>query len=482
MNNFRNIDISDKYDIHKTKLTESGELLSMEIDIIGAGLAGSEAAWQLAERGHKIRIIEMRPKYMTPAHQTGYAAEMVCSNSFKSDDPSSATGILKAELQLMKSLTLSCAEATRVPAGNSLAVDRSAFAQKVSLKLRSHPNITWVEDRIDRVTDNKLTLIATGPMTADPFANWLAGICGSEKLFFYDAIAPIVERDSINDSITFCASRYNKGGADFINCPMDEKTYNKFVDALLAAPRVKMREMDISYFEPCLPIEVMADRGRETLRYGPMKPVGLDDPKTGRYPYAVLQLRQDNLAGDHFNMVGFQTRLTWGAQREVFRMIPGLESAQFARLGSIHRNTYVNAPLILDATLAVKQIPKLWIAGQLSGVEGYLESAASGLAAAIFIHNYTMGLPPMPLPKETMLGGLLNYVAHASIADFCPTNAMIGLLPPIPKEDIDARALKRTGGTKKLKAVRNALHKTRALSTLSDFLGKSRLNSIDKIL
>jgi methylenetetrahydrofolate--tRNA-(uracil-5-)-methyltransferase len=454
----------------------------MEIDIVGAGLAGSEAAWQLAERGHKINLIEMRPKYMTPAHQTDYAAEMVCSNSFKSDDPYSATGILKNELQLMNSLILSCAEKTRVPAGNSLAVDRPVFAQKVSLNLRNHPNITWLEDRIDKVDTNKITLIATGPMTADPLADWLANICGSEQLFFYDAIAPIIERDSINYNVAFRASRYNKGGADFINCPINENEYNKFISALLTAPRVAIQSVDVSYFESCLPIEVMADRGRDTLRYGPMKPVGLDDPRTGRYPYAVLQLRQDNLAGDHFNMVGFQTRLTWSSQKEVFRLIPGLEDAQFARLGSIHRNTYVKAPLILDATLAVKQIPNLWIAGQLSGVEGYLESAASGLAAAISIHNYAIGLQSIPFPRETMIGGLLHYIAHASIHDFCPTNAMIGLLPPIPTEDIDIRELKRTGGAKKLKTARNILHRARAISTLEEFLRKLRLNSIDKIL
>lgn len=442
----------------------------MEINIVGAGLAGSEAAWQLAERGHKVKLIEMRPKHMTPAHKTGYAAEMVCSNSFKSDNPNCATGILKTELQLMNSLILSCAEITRVPAGNSLAVDRSIFAQKVSLKLRNHPNITWIEDKVDKVDISELTLIATGPMTSDLLADWLANICGSEQLFFYDAIAPIVESNSINNTIAFRASRYNKGEADFINCPMNREEYNRFIDALLVAPRVALENLDASYFESCLPIEVMVDRGRETLRYGPMKPVGLDDPRTGRYPYAVLQLRQDNLAGDHFNMVGFQTRLTWGAQKTVFRLIPGLEDAQFARLGSIHRNTYVKAPLILNATLAVKKIPNLWIAGQLSGVEGYLESAASGLAAAIFINNHTMGLPPRPFPKETMLGGLLHYITHASVADFCPTNAMIGLLPPITKEDIDIRSLKNTEGRQSIKTAKNLLHRTRAISAMREFL------------
>jgi methylenetetrahydrofolate--tRNA-(uracil-5-)-methyltransferase len=442
----------------------------MDIDVIGAGLAGAEAAWQLAERGHRVRLREMRPGRMTPAHQTDRAAEMVCSNSFKSDDPNSATGILKAELKAMGSLILRCAEATRVPAGNSLAVDRFAFADKVSAELRAHSGIHWVEELATRAEPGVPTLVATGPLTAEPLADWLAEACGSERLFFYDAIAPIVERESIDTSVAFLAARYDKGDPDFINCPMDQAGYEAFVDALLAAPRAELHDFDTPYFEACLPIEVMADRGRETLRHGPMKPVGLDDPRTGRYPYAVVQLRQDNLAGDHFNMVGFQTRLQWGAQQEVFRLIPGLERAEFVRLGSIHRNTYVKAPQLLDATLAVKRVPGLWIAGQLSGVEGYLESAASGLAAALSMHRAAAGSAPAPLPRETMLGALLHYLAHASAKDFCPTNAMLGLLPPIPEGILDHRALKRAGGIRGLKAAKGAVHRERALAALAVFL------------
>ena len=442
----------------------------MDMDVIGAGLAGAEAAWQLAGRGHEVRLREMRPGQMTPAHQTDRAAEMVCSNSFKSDDPNSATGILKAELRTMDSLILRCAEATRVPAGNSLAVDRFAFADRVTSELRAHPRIHWVEELATRAEPGVPTLIATGPLTAEPLADWLAAACGSERLFFYDAIAPIVERDSIDTSVAFKAARYDKGDPDFYNCPMDQAGYEAFVTALLAAPRAELHAFDTPYFEACLPIEVMADRGRETLRHGPMKPVGLDDPRTGRYPYAVVQLRQDNLAGDHFNLVGFQTRLQWGAQKEVFRLIPGLEQAEFVRLGSIHRNTYVKAPQVLDATLAVRRVPGLWLGGQLSGVEGYLESAASGLAAALSMHRAAVGASPAPLPRETMLGALLHYLAHASVKDFCPTNAMLGLLPALPDGVLDHRALKRAGGIRGLKAAKGAVHRERALAALTAFL------------
>ncbi len=444
----------------------------MDIDVIGAGLAGAEAAWQLAERGHLVRLLEMRPDHLTPAHQTGQAAEMVCSNSFKSDDPNSATGILKAELGLLGSFILRCAEATRVPAGNSLAVDRSAFAARVTAELRAHPGIHWQSELVTEVAPGRPTLIATGPLTAEPLAEWLAAACGQTRLFFYDAIAPIVTRDSIDTAVAFRACRYAKGDPDFYNCPMDRDAYERFVDALLAAPRAELHDFDTPYFEACLPIEVMAERGRETLRHGPMKPVGLDDPRTGRYPHAVVQLRQDNLAGDHFNLVGFQTRLKWEAQRSVFRLIPGLEHAEFARLGSIHRNTYVKAPQVLTPTLEVKGRPGLWLAGQLSGVEGYLESAASGLAAALFLDRSARGLGPAPLPRETMLGALLHYLAHAAVKDFCPTNAMIGLLPEIADGVLDHRALKRAGGARGLKAAKGAVHRARALAALAGYLAQ----------
>jgi methylenetetrahydrofolate--tRNA-(uracil-5-)-methyltransferase len=440
------------------------------IHIIGAGLAGSEAAWQLAARGHEVRISEMRPRWGTPAHTTDRAAEMVCSNSFKSDDPDSATGVLKAEMKRMDSLILRCAEATRVPAGNSLAVDRDAFSEAVTTALKAHPNIHWEEARIEAPAPGAPTILATGPLTAEPLADWLATATGSGSLHFYDAIAPIVERDSIDMDTAWMAARYDKGGPDFINCPLDKEQYERFLDALLAAERTPLHEVDTPYFEACLPLEVMADRGRETLRHGPMKPVGLDDPRTGRWPHAVVQLRQDTLAGDHFNLVGFQTRLKWGAQKEVFRLIPGLAMAEFARFGSIHRNTYIQAPKILDATLAVKSIPGLWIAGQLSGVEGYLESAAGGLAAAFAADRAVRDLPPLPFPPDTVLGSLLNYLAHASATDFCPTNAMLGLLPPLPENSLDVRGLKRAGGTRAVRSAKGRIHRERALASLEQYL------------
>jgi methylenetetrahydrofolate--tRNA-(uracil-5-)-methyltransferase len=440
------------------------------IHIIGAGLAGSEAAWQLASRGHEVLISEMRPRWTTPAHTTDRAAEMVCSNSFKSDDPDSATGILKAELRRMDSLILRCAEATRVPAGNSLAVDREAFSQMVTTELKTHPRIHWEEAQVDCPDLTVPTILATGPLTSEPLAAWLAGLTGNDNLHFYDAIAPIVERDSIDMGIAWMAARYDKGGPDFINCPMDKVQYERFLDALLAAERVPLHEVDTPYFEACLPIEVMADRGRETLRHGPMKPVGLDDPRTGRWPHAVIQLRQDTLAGEHFNLVGFQTRLKWGAQKEVFRLIPGLEAAEFVRFGSIHRNTYIQAPRMLDATLAVKSIANLWIAGQLSGVEGYLESAAGGLAAAFAVDRAAQGQFTQPFPQETVLGSLLHYLAHASSKDFGPTNAMLGLLPPLPEGLLDLRGLKRAGGTRAVKSAKGKAHRERALLALDQHL------------
>ena len=438
----------------------------MDFHVIGAGLAGSEAAWQLAERGYQVRLSEMRPLVQTPAHQSGLAAEMVCSNSFKSDDEHSATGILKAEMRLMNSLVLRCATSTRVPAGNSLAVDRQLFSSAVSDALRKHPNIHWNAAQVTAPNPGERTLIATGPLTSEPLARWLSEATRTGGLHFYDAIAPIIERDSIDMSIAWMASRYDKGGADFINCPLNPDEYEQFLAALLAAERAPLHDFETPYFEACLPIEVMADRGRETLRHGPMKPIGLDDPRTGRWPHAVVQLRQDTLAGTHFNMVGFQTRLKWGAQREVFRLIPGLAQAEFARFGSIHRNTYVQAPSVLDATLAVKTIPGLWIAGQLAGVEGYLESAASGLAAARAMDCEARGMAPVPFPAATMLGSLLHYLAHSSQADFTPTNAMIGLLPPLPDGRLDLRALKRTGGAQAVKRAKGLAHRTRAMEAL----------------
>lgn len=442
----------------------------MEVHVVGAGLAGSEAAWQLAQRGCAVRLLEMRPGRPTPAHQTDQAAEMVCSNSFKSDDPASATGILKAEMRRMGSLVLECAEETRVPAGQSLAVDREAFSREVTERLKSHPRITWEQREVTEPVAGVPTILATGPLSSDAIAAWISAACGSERLFFYDAIAPIVLADSIDLSVAYRASRYGKGSADFLNCPFDAEAYERFLDALLAAERAELHDFDTPFFEACLPIEVMAERGRETLRFGPMKPVGLDHPQTGKRAHAVVQLRQDTLAGDHYNLVGFQTRLKWPAQRDVFRMIPGLENAEFARFGSIHRNTYVCAPAVLDATLAVRNRDGLWIAGQLSGVEGYLESAAAGMAAADAVHRHLHDLPRLPFPAETMLGALLGYLAHSEAAGFAPVNAMLGLLPDLPAGSYDTRAAKRQFGSRGAKRAKGEAMRERALAALERHL------------
>ena len=445
----------------------------MEIHVIGAGLAGSEAAWQLARRGCSVRLFEMRPGKRTPAHQTGRAAEMVCSNSFKSDDPASATGILKAELRRMGSLVLECAEETRVPAGQSLAVDRDLFSQKITERLKAHPGILWEEREVSAPQEGVPTIIAAGPLSSDAIAAWISAACGTKGLFFYDAIAPIVLADSIDMSVAYRASRYGKGAADFLNCPLDLDGYERFITALLSAERAELHDFDTPYFEACLPIEVMAERGRETLRFGPMKPVGLEHPQSGARPHAVVQLRQDTLAGDHYNLVGFQTRLKWPAQREVFRMIPGLEQAEFARFGSIHRNTYVQAPRVLDSTLALRGQEGRWIAGQLAGVEGYLESAAAGMAAAAAAHRWILGLPPLPFPRETVLGSLLHYLAHSEAAGFSPVNAMLGLLPDLPPGSFDPRAAKRKFGSRGIKRAKGEAMRERALAALERHLEHS---------
>ncbi len=444
-----------------------------DVTVVGAGLAGSEAAWQLAESGFRVQLIEMRPDHSTPAHQSPYAAEMVCSNSFKSDDPLSATGILKAEMKALGSMIMFHAEASRVPAGMSLAVDRALFAQRVDAALKAHPHITWVNEKVERCDPLQPTILATGPLTPDSLADWLAETCGHSRLHFYDAIAPIVEKDSVDFEVVFAASRYDKGSADFLNCPLDQVTYDRFLDALLDAPRAPLHDFETGYFEACLPIEVMAERGRDTLRFGPMKPVGLTDPRTGRWPYAAVQLRQDSLAGDCFNLVGFQTRLTWKAQNEVFRLIPGLEKAVFARLGSIHRNTYLSAPLVLDATSRVRTNPNLWVAGQLSGVEGYLESAASGLAVARHVADHLRGIPPAPLPRETVLGSLFFHLQTCDPTRFSPINAMIGLLPPLERPRLSGAEIRELGEGRGIKRARAALHRQRALAALETYIARS---------
>ncbi|HWI76654.1 MAG TPA: methylenetetrahydrofolate--tRNA-(uracil(54)-C(5))-methyltransferase (FADH(2)-oxidizing) TrmFO [Sphingomicrobium sp.] len=409
--------------------------MSGEIHVIGGGLAGSEAAWQLAEAGFRVRLSEMRGGGdTTPAHESDRLAEMVCSNSFRSDDAErNAVGLLHQEMRDLGSLIMTAADEHRVPAGSALAVDREAFAAMVTNAIEAHPNIDVVRERIDSLPAHP-AIIATGPLTGSKLADAIASETGQGALAFFDAIAPIVHRDSIDMDIAWFQSRWNKGeGKDYINCPMDKAQYEAFVQALIDGEKAEFKdwEQDTPYFEGCMPIEVMAERGIDTLRHGPMKPVGLDDPRTGRWPYAVVQLRQDNALGTLWNMVGFQTKLKHGEQVRIFRTIPGLESAEFARLGGIHRNSFINSPRLLDEQLRLKSKPNIRFAGQITGCEGYVESAAIGLLAARFATAEVRGERLRPPPVETAMGALLGHITGGADAEtFQPMNVNFGLMPP----------------------------------------------------
>ncbi len=408
-----------------------------QIHIIGGGLAGSEAAWQLAQAGIKVRLSEMRGSgEMTPVHQTDGLAELVCSNSFRSDDAdNNAVGLLHAEMRTLGSLIMACADQHKVPAGSALAVDRDGFSQAVTNALTSHPNIEVVRERIDALPGEGPVIVATGPLTAARLAESIGAATGSDALAFFDAIAPIVHRDSIDMDICWMASRWDKGETkDYINCPMTKDQYLAFHQGLLDGEKTEFKqwEIDTPYFEGCMPIEVMAERGVDTLRFGPMKPVGLDDPRTGRWPYAVVQLRQDNALGTLWNMVGFQTKLKHGEQVRLFRTIPGLENAEFARLGGLHRNTFINSPRLLDATLRLKSAPHVRFAGQITGCEGYVESSAVGLMAGRFAAADLSGQPILSPPPTTALGALLGHITGGAAAeDYQPMNVNFGLFPPI---------------------------------------------------
>src|SRR5690349_22722106 len=445
--------------------------MSFDIHIVGGGLAGSEAAWQLAEAGLRVRLSEMRGSGdMTPAHQTDRLAEMVCSNSFRSDDAEhNAVGLLHQEMRALGSLIMRAADKHRVPAGSALAVDREAFATEVTRSIESHPNITIVRERVDTLPDHP-TIIATGPLTGSKLAEAIAAETGQDSLAFFDAIAPIVHRDSIDMDKAWMAARWDKGGKDYINCPLDKEQYETFVQALVDGEKMPFHdwEKDTPYFEGCMPIEVMAERGPETLRHGPMKPMGLDNPRRGRRPYAVVQLRQDNALGTLWNMVGFQTKLRHGEQVRVFRTIPGLEHAEFARLGGLHRNTFLNAPKLLDNRLRLKAMPRLRFAGQITGVEGYVESAAIGLLAGRFAAAERLGVDVLPPPATTALGALLRHITvNANAASFQPMNVNFGLFPALPEPDGLTR-----GEIREWKAQRKPLMSRRALSDLSGWLGK----------
>jgi methylenetetrahydrofolate--tRNA-(uracil-5-)-methyltransferase len=406
-----------------------------DVHIIGGGLAGSEAAWQLAEAGLKVRVSEMRGGGdTTPAHESDRLAEMVCSNSFRSDDAEhNAVGLLHQEMRDLGSLIMRAADKHRVPAGSALAVDREAFAGEVTRAIEAHPNISVVRERIDTLPDHP-TIIATGPLTGSRLAEAIAGETGQGALAFFDAIAPIVHRDSVDMDVAWFQSRWDKGeGKDYINCPMDKARYEAFVQALIDGVKTEFKEWerDTPYFEGCMPIEVMAERGVDTLRYGPMKPVGLDDPRTGRWPYAVVQLRQDNALGTLWNMVGFQTKLKHGEQIRIFRTIPGLENAEFARLGGIHRNSFINSPRLLDDQLRLKSKPNIRFAGQITGCEGYVESAAIGLLAARFVAAEHRGERLAPPPPESAMGALLGHITGGADAEsFQPMYVNFGLMPP----------------------------------------------------
>jgi methylenetetrahydrofolate--tRNA-(uracil-5-)-methyltransferase len=375
----------------------------------------------------------MRPHKMTPAHVSGRLAELVCSNSLGSDLPNRAAGLLKAELRHLGSLVLSCADATRVPAGGALAVGREAFAAEVTRRIGSHPRIHVAREEIAAIPEIP-AVIATGPLTSDALAETLATLTGQEHLYFYDALAPIVSADSIDMSLAFRASRYGRGDADYINCPMEELEYRRFVGALTAAERIPLRDFereDARFFEGCLPVEVMAARGADTLAFGPLRPVGLIDPRTGRRPYAVVQLRQDNLAGTLYNLVGFQTNLRYGEQERVFRLIPGLEQAEFVRYGQMHRNTFINSPCLLEPTMAFRDRPGLFFGGQIAGVEGYVGSVSSGWVAGVNAARFILGQEPLVLPGTTMIGALCHYVSRATPDRFQPMKANFGLMPPL---------------------------------------------------
>jgi methylenetetrahydrofolate--tRNA-(uracil-5-)-methyltransferase len=403
-----------------------------DITIIGGGLAGCEAAWQAASRGAKVRLFEMKPQRLSPAHNSPMLGELVCSNSLRGAGMNNAVGCLKEELRRCGALLMRAADATAVPAGGALAVDREAFAAYLTEQIENHPQIEVVREEITELPTAGTVIVASGPLTSEALSAAIARLTGNEHLYFYDAIAPIVEADSIDFAKAWKASRYGKGGDDYVNCPLDREQYLAFVAALRAAEKVPGRDFEkVVHFEGCMPIEEMAARGELTLAFGPMKPVGLPDPRTGRDPFAVVQLRQDDAHASLYNLVGFQTKLTWPEQRRILCTIPGLENARFARLGSMHRNTFLNAPACLEPTLQFKGRPQLFFAGQITGVEGYVESAACGFLAGLFADRCRQGLPiPLP-PPTTALGALLTHLGTASAENFQPMNVNYGLFPPL---------------------------------------------------
>jgi methylenetetrahydrofolate--tRNA-(uracil-5-)-methyltransferase len=438
--------------------------MTSEITIIGAGLAGCEAAWQAARRGVAVTLHEMKPEKYSPAHHLPGLAELVCSNSLRGDSLENAVGLLKEELRRGGSLIMEAAEATRVPAGGALAVDRRLFSDYVTAKITGHPLIRLKQGEVESIPADGVVVIASGPLTSDLLAASLSALTG-DRLYFYDAIAPIVTADSLDRGKIYAASRYGKGdGDDYLNCPLDREEYRAFVDELNRGEKVPSREFEkIVHFEGCMPVEELAERGEETLRFGPMKPVGLPDPRTGLDPYAVIQLRAENREKSMYNLVGFQTKLTWPEQRRIFRMIPGLERAEFVRLGSMHRNTFINAPALLLATQQLKSDPRILFAGQITGVEGYVESAGSGFLAGITTARLLQGMAPVVPPPETALGALVSHITNADVRHFQPMNVNYGLFP-----ELEGRVKKKE---------RRARLAERALSSLGSWLELVSLES-----
>lgn len=439
------------------ELLEVHKMIDATVNVIGAGLAGSEAAWQLAKRGIKVRLYEMRPVKQTPAHHTDKFAELVCSNSLRANNLTNAVGVLKEEMRKLDSVIIASADACAVPAGGALAVDRHEFAAHVTDKVKNHPNVTVINEEITEIPEGP-TVIATGPLTSPALSTKLQELTGEEYLYFYDAAAPIIEKDSIDMDKVYLKSRYDKGEAAYLNCPMTEEEFDRFYEALVTAETVPLKEFEKEiFFEGCMPIEVMASRGKKTMLFGPMKPVGLEDPKTGKRPFAVVQLRQDDAAGTLYNIVGFQTHLKWGPQKEVLQLIPGLENAEIVRYGVMHRNTFINSPKVLEPTYQFKNRKDLFFAGQMTGVEGYVESAASGLVAGLNAAKLVQGEELIVFPEETAIGSMARYITNASAKNFQPMNANFGLFPDLPT---------KIRGKKE----RAEQHANRALETIQNFV------------
>ncbi|MGG3306375.1 FADH(2)-oxidizing methylenetetrahydrofolate--tRNA-(uracil(54)-C(5))-methyltransferase TrmFO [Paenibacillus lautus] len=439
---------------------------SQRVTVIGAGLAGSEAAWQIASRGVPVTLYEMRPVVKTPAHHTDKFAELVCSNSLRANGLTNAVGVLKEEMRMLNSLVIGSADRNSVPAGGALAVDRDGFSGEITETLHQHPLIEVVNEEIQHIPEEGIVVIATGPLTSPALSSQIRELMGEDYFYFYDAAAPIVEKDSIDMSKVYLASRYDKGEAAYLNCPMTEEEFDAFYDALINAEVAQLKEFEKEiYFEGCMPIEIMMKRGKQTALFGPMKPVGLVNPHTGKLPHAVVQLRQDNAAGTLYNLVGFQTHLKWGEQKRIISMIPGLENAEIVRYGVMHRNTFVNSPRLLEQTYQVKTRPNLYLAGQMTGVEGYVESAASGLIAGINAARAALGQEGIVFPQESTIGSMAYYITHADPDNFQPMNANFGLLPSLEKRIRN-------------KKEKNEALASRALDGVRIFINANELNTI----